>query len=666
MDLLSLLAKLTLDKTEYDDGLKEAEKSAESLTIATPKIPKTDNTDFNTGLKEAETSGNIFKDVMVGVWDGLKSALLTTGIVGMVGGLVSSLREGIQLASKNGYAISKGAKNLQISTKAYQEYEYTLGKSNLQIKDLQTAMTKFDTIRGGKITKDQAKYFEELGINAEQASSGMMSAETLLTSVMDSLADYKGADKGAIIDAFFGKSDKWTGYFDQTKAEIDTLKQEAESLGLIMSDEAVQNAADFNNATEKLADRLESIKRSFGEGILPVITEAVNKLMMIIDFFTASDTRTSTEKFTDLDAKYEAKIKDIEATQITAQTLAKTLMNMGDTSTMDATQLAIWKGTAESLINMIPTLSGVIDVENGTISESVDGINELIKSYTDLEKETAYQTTKAEKQNVIDQKRAKLVEEATKANDAFAKAEGNRTKAIDAFNAVIDKYGKYYGGVEGVGYDATIEDIEAAKTRLFNAMFGDENNMALAAVELSEATKPLTGMIGQATAAQTEVEKLTTDITEGEAAFAEWTSTQGETYGAISSTAQASQSDVNGVTEALNGIPSDVYSTIHISTEGGGFPQAKGDWMVPYDNYPSLLHRGEMVLTKSQARKYRDGEGGGTDYAVIGAMISDSINKAFKKVNVLMSGEKVGDLTTKRVNRNVNANSYSRQKAYGG
>ena len=660
MDLMTLLAKLTLDKTEYDKGLEEAEKSAENLSIATPKIPKTDNTEFKSGLKEAEEEGNIFKEVMSGVWSGIKDALLTTGIVGLVGGLVSSLREGVNLAIKNGDAISKGAKNLQISTRAYQEYEYTLGKSNLQIKDLQGVMTKLDAIRGGNITEKQAQYFEELGINAEKATSGLMSSEEMLTGLMDSLADYKGADKGAIIDAFFGKNDKWTGYFDQTKAEISSLKQEAESLGLIMSEESVQNAAAYTDATEKLAGRLDAIKRSFGEGILPIITEAVNKLMMIVDFFTASDTRTSTQKFTDLDSKYEAKIRDIEATQITAQTLAKTLMDMGDTSGMDSTQLAKWQGVAKALIDTIPTLSSVIDVENGTISESVDGINELIKGYTELEKEQAYQITKSEKQNVIEQKRAQLMDESGKASKKLAEAEGNRNKAIDAFNDVLKKY-----GLEGLGYDATVQDIQSAQQKAMGLFYGSEDMQAQVFAELRDAAAPITEALTQAQTAQTEVEKLTADIADGEAAFAEWTSTQGETYGAISSSAQAAQSDVNGVTDALNGIPSDVYSTIHISTEGAGYPQAKGDWSVPFDNYPSLLHRGEMVLTKSQARKYREGQGT-ADYATIGAMISDSINKAFKKVNVLMNGEKVGDLTTKRVNHNVNANSYSRQRAYGG
>ena len=89
---------------------------------------------------------------------------------------------------------------------------------------------------------------------------------------------------------------------------------------------------------------------------------------------------------------------------------------------------------------------------------------------------------------------------------------------------------------------------------------------------------------------------------------------------------------------------------------------AKGNWYVPYDNYPSLLHRGEMVLNKSQARQLRDGSNG-TD---INSAVASAVTAAMSKVYVMMSGEKVGDLTTKRIKRNINANSYSRMRALGG
>lgn len=40
----------------------------------------------------------------------------------------------------------------------------------------------------------------------------------------------------------------------------------------------------------------------------------------------------------------------------------------------------------------------------------------------------------------------------------------------------------------------------------------------------------------------------------------------------------------------------------------GGKSHATGNDYVPYDNYPSLLHQGEMVLTKQEADDYRQGK----------------------------------------------------------
>ena len=104
---------------------------------------------------------------------------------------------------------------------------------------------------------------------------------------------------------------------------------------------------------------------------------------------------------------------------------------------------------------------------------------------------------------------------------------------------------------------------------------------------------------------------------------------------------------------------------------GGGifgrlFGQAKGDWSVPYDNYPSLLHRGEMVLNASQARRYRDGESSGGVDADIPSLIAQSVSESMKHINFLLNGDKVADLTKKRTKRNIKADSYSRVRAYGG
>lgn len=71
--------------------------------------------------------------------------------------------------------------------------------------------------------------------------------------------------------------------------------------------------------------------------------------------------------------------------------------------------------------------------------------------------------------------------------------------------------------------------------------------------------------------------------------------------------------------------------------------RAKGDWNVPYDNFPAMLHRGEMVLTASQARKYRDGEAEGIDTATLIPAIVTAIRQGMNgaQVNSYMDSTRV-------------------------
>ena len=85
-----------------------------------------------------------------------------------------------------------------------------------------------------------------------------------------------------------------------------------------------------------------------------------------------------------------------------------------------------------------------------------------------------------------------------------------------------------------------------------------------------------------------------------------------------------------------------------------GVPEAqdaKGDWNVGFDQV-ALLHRGETVLTKSQARKYREGETGGSSEIVsaIQGLRNDMANlqlvvgrKVFGKAVVNYGGSRVND-----------------------
>lgn len=109
------------------------------------------------------------------------------------------------------------------------------------------------------------------------------------------------------------------------------------------------------------------------------------------------------------------------------------------------------------------------------------------------------------------------------------------------------------------------------------------------------------------------------------------------------------QPDDSAITSALAG-GYDATVRLH-GVEAADGSNAKGLMSVPYDNYTALLHRGEMVLTASQARKYRDGDTGGSA-EVVGAIQSLKNEMANMKIMVgqRVFGRTVVDYSGRRMN----------------
>lgn len=123
--------------------------------------------------------------------------------------------------------------------------------------------------------------------------------------------------------------------------------------------------------------------------------------------------------------------------------------------------------------------------------------------------------------------------------------------------------------------------------------------------------------------------------------------------------------EANSLKDALDSVAGNYDVNINIHTNGtipnipfGGGPIPNPKYMkhaigavnVPYDNYPALLHRNEMVLTATQARQYREGSNGfdlqGFAQAVIGAVREGMENAS---VNAYVNGRKL----TKEANRGL-------------
>lgn len=93
------------------------------------------------------------------------------------------------------------------------------------------------------------------------------------------------------------------------------------------------------------------------------------------------------------------------------------------------------------------------------------------------------------------------------------------------------------------------------------------------------------------------------------------------------------------------------------SGTGGGRSFATGLDYVPYNDYAARLHEGEAVLTKAEAARWRSGEAAqGVDTAALAMAVGEAVSAALDGAAVEMNGERVGELLTRKVSRNIAKN----------
>ena len=166
----------------------------------------------------------------------------------------------------------------------------------------------------------------------------------------------------------------------------------------------------------------------------------------------------------------------------------------------------------------------------------------------------------------------------------------------------------------------------------------------------------MTSANSQYVEAQAEVDRLTEELQKGEEEYQEWLAAAESMYGATADQATDATTKAQELRDMLNSMPTDVTTAIHFTFDDFQ-PKAIGSAYIPYDNFPALLHRGEKVLTPTEARK---GSGDGIDYGHLEDRIAAAIRAGMDGVTVQsnLNGRDITDNVNRDTGRDLKARRF--------
>ena len=245
MDVFDLFAKLSLDTSEYDQGLKDAQSAGSS---------------FGTGLANATRVG--------------AAAIAAVGTAAVAAG--TSLVNGASDVAQYGDNIDKMSQKLGISAEAYQEWDAVMQHSGASIESLQPAMK---TLANAAQTGDEA--FQQLGISEEEVAT--LSQEDLFARVISGLQEMgESTERTYLASQLLGRGATELGALLNTSAEdTQAMIDRVHELGGVMSDEAVKSAANFQDELQDMQTAFAGVKRGLMGNFLPSITTVMSGLTEI-------------------------------------------------------------------------------------------------------------------------------------------------------------------------------------------------------------------------------------------------------------------------------------------------------------------------------------------------------------------------------------------------
>lgn len=238
-----------------------------------------DTTAYDEGLEGAETRGSSFGQklgTVVGAGAKVAGAALAATGAAMVG-VGTAFANGITSVASYGDHIDKASQQMGISAEKYMEWDAILQHSGASIDSLRTGMR---TLASAVETGNEA--FERIGLTQEELAN--MSQEEIFAATIEGLQNVESTtERTYLAGQLLGRGATELGALLNTSAEdTEAMRQRVHELGGVLSDEAVKDAAHFQDSLQDLQTSFSGLKNNMMSEFLPSITTVMDGLTEVM------------------------------------------------------------------------------------------------------------------------------------------------------------------------------------------------------------------------------------------------------------------------------------------------------------------------------------------------------------------------------------------------
>lgn len=253
----------------------------------------------------ARVSGfNMLKSGLAGVRDNASKAVQGVRNIAMsvdyLGRAIGFGLSKMQEVSLRGDDLAKTSRRLGLSVESLQKFRHAADLAGVPVEAMQESMKKMaiGAFKASQGVEKESKAFRALKISVKNADGSLKSNEQLVLEMSDRFAKagYTATEKLYIANEIFGKSGtKMIELLNQGGDALHAQFDEMAKLGLMTEEEAKSSEA-YNDALARMRRSIDGLYNSIGGKLLPVLTEAVEKL---------------TKDFTENKEKYMAAVQPI-------------------------------------------------------------------------------------------------------------------------------------------------------------------------------------------------------------------------------------------------------------------------------------------------------------------------------------------------------------------